>query len=299
MAARLRAAAPLLGWVVCLVVAIALLATTGRGPLAGPTLTQPGTWGAWLGERDPIVAVVSLLRLVALGLAWYLLGVTTVSVLARTLRAARLVRLADALSIPLVRRLSQQAVGVSLAGAVLTSVTGPLAVAAPTPMGPASAGAVASAAGDATLTMAPLDDAPTAGADDAETLTMAALDDPARAAGVRVAETITMQAVEAPAPPAVAPPQVAPPADAAGATDAAAPAPAGGREVTVASGDHLWSLAEDALVAAWGRDVSDDELAPYWRDVVEANRDRLADPTDPDLLFPGQQVVLPATPPAP
>jgi nucleoid-associated protein YgaU len=31
----------------------------------------------------------------------------------------------------------------------------------------------------------------------------------------------------------------------------------------------------------------------YWAQLVDANRDRLVDPDDPDLLLPGQVLVLP------
>jgi nucleoid-associated protein YgaU len=39
----------------------------------------------------------------------------------------------------------------------------------------------------------------------------------------------------------------------------------------------------------------DAEVVPYWRAVIEANRDRLADRDNPSLVFPGQEFVLPAT----
>jgi nucleoid-associated protein YgaU len=31
----------------------------------------------------------------------------------------------------------------------------------------------------------------------------------------------------------------------------------------------------------------------YWRRLIDANRDRLVDPGNPDLLLPGQELVLP------
>jgi len=70
-------------------------------------------------------------------------------------------------------------------------------------------------------------------------------------------------------------------------------------EVTLAAGDHLWSVAEKALTDAWGRAPSDGELAPFWEQLVEANRDRLPDPTNSDLVFPGEVVTVPTPPPAP
>lgn len=70
-----------------------------------------------------------------------------------------------------------------------------------------------------------------------------------------------------------------------------APAPIG-REVTAAAGDHLWAIAERAVADRLGRAPTDDEVAPYWRAVVDANRDRLVT-GDADLIFPGQTFVLP------
>jgi nucleoid-associated protein YgaU len=67
---------------------------------------------------------------------------------------------------------------------------------------------------------------------------------------------------------------------------------------TVAPGDHLWSIATRVLAEGWGRAPSDAEVAPYWEQVVGVNRDRLADPADPDLLFPGQVLVVPRPPAA-
>jgi nucleoid-associated protein YgaU len=40
-------------------------------------------------------------------------------------------------------------------------------------------------------------------------------------------------------------------------------------------------------------------VAPYWTGLVEANRDVLVDPANPDLIHPGQTFRLPAPPPRP
>jgi hypothetical protein len=65
----------------------------------------------------------------------------------------------------------------------------------------------------------------------------------------------------------------------------------------VQPGDHLWSIAESHLGDALGRIPTDAEIAPYWRRLIEHNRLRLADPDEPDLIFPGQVFELP--PPSP
>ncbi|MGI9616384.1 MAG: bacterial transcriptional activator domain-containing protein, partial [Acidimicrobiales bacterium] len=52
--------------------------------------------------------------------------------------------------------------------------------------------------------------------------------------------------------------------------------------------------AEETLTAAYGRPVTDEEITPYWNEIIETNRERLVT-ADPDLVHPGQtfDVVLP------
>ncbi len=86
--------------------------------------------------------------------------------------------------------------------------------------------------------------------------------------------------------------------------DVTVPAPAeelssGATDWEVRPGDHLWSVAARALASTWGTAVGDDEVTPYWRAVVDANRDRLVDPANTDLIVPGQVLTLPVPPPPP
>lgn len=62
-------------------------------------------------------------------------------------------------------------------------------------------------------------------------------------------------------------------------------------EIRVRPGDCLWHLAEERLAEELGRPPTDAEVDPYWRQVLAAN-----DLPNPDLLFPGQVVVLPPLP---
>jgi hypothetical protein len=110
--------------------------------------------------------------------------------------------------------------------------------------------------------------------------------------------SVTMTRVD---PPAAAPPLVA--ASAASATTASAPAVAvtpATLEVdptiwSVEPGDSLWSIAEDVTSSSGGPAPTEREVARYWQRLVEANRPHLVDPDNPDLLVPGQQVVVPPT----
>lgn len=220
---RPRHALVLAGWTALVATTIAGLGAAGSGPLAGPPLADASQLGPWLQGRDAVTAAMAIVRLLLLGISWYLLAATLAGVVAAVVRSARLVAVADAISVPAVRRLVHGAVGLGLAAA-------PLAAAAVAPASPASAQAAAR----------PVDPGP-----------------------------LTMERLPDPTPPAAAP-----------------------DEWTVAPGDHLWSIAERRLAAARGHQPSDAEVAPYWRALIAANRDRLP---DPDLLFPGQRLRLPPT----
>lgn len=74
----------------------------------------------------------------------------------------------------------------------------------------------------------------------------------------------------------------------------AAALPAGDSTVAVAPGDSFWTIAEHHVARELGRTPTDREVARYWRALVAANRDRLAVPGQPDLIFPGQRFRLPS-----
>ena len=65
---------------------------------------------------------------------------------------------------------------------------------------------------------------------------------------------------------------------------------------TVRSGDHFWSIAEEVVANALERPPTDAEVARYWLQLIEANRARLVHPAVPDLIYPGQEFVLPSAP---
>lgn len=54
----------------------------------------------------------------------------------------------------------------------------------------------------------------------------------------------------------------------------------------------FWSIAE-AVLTGEGRSTADRDVARYWRTLIDANLDRLVAPGNPDLLLPGQELVLP------
>ncbi len=62
-------------------------------------------------------------------------------------------------------------------------------------------------------------------------------------------------------------------------------------QVVVEPGDHLWKISERRL----GPQAQTGEVAVYWRRVVDTNTPRLRS-GDPDLIYPGEIVELPAIP---
>jgi hypothetical protein len=61
--------------------------------------------------------------------------------------------------------------------------------------------------------------------------------------------------------------------------------------VVVRAGDNLWVIAKRALEREHGA-VAPAEVFPYWRRVIAANAGNLRS-HDPDLVFPGERIVLP------
>jgi hypothetical protein len=61
--------------------------------------------------------------------------------------------------------------------------------------------------------------------------------------------------------------------------------------VVVRAGDNLWVIAKRALEREQGA-VGPAEVVPYWRRVIAANAGGLRS-HDPDLVFPGERIVLP------
>jgi len=59
--------------------------------------------------------------------------------------------------------------------------------------------------------------------------------------------------------------------------------------VVVIRGDHLWKISARHL----GPDASNDQISPYWREVIAVNEPRLRS-GDPDLIYPGEIVEMPA-----
>ena len=62
--------------------------------------------------------------------------------------------------------------------------------------------------------------------------------------------------------------------------------------VVVQPGDHLWKISATHLGGILDRPAEPEEIDPYWRVVIETNRDLLTS-GDPDLIYPGEVIELP------
>ena len=62
---------------------------------------------------------------------------------------------------------------------------------------------------------------------------------------------------------------------------------------TVRPGDDFWSIAEHVVSGQSAHPTGEREVAGYWARLIATNRGREPRPGDPDLLFPGQVLVLP------
>jgi nucleoid-associated protein YgaU len=211
---------------------------------------------------------MAVLRLVVLALDAYLLGATVVAVVFRVVHAERAVTVADLLTVPAVLRVVQAGLGIGFVGASVAA-------------GASGSAGVAAQPTHADVALISVDDEPP---------TVREL--PAHAASTT--STTTRSTTSTTVLPATTTTMLEPAPSLVEAT----PEPAAPTWL-VQPGDHFWSIAERTLTTSWGRAPTDDEIVPYWHELIERNRDALADRDNANLIFPGQTFVLPAVPAAP
>jgi len=250
-------------WLAVLAGTIVALARLGSGPLATPPLRHPQALPAWLHRCGAPTALFAVVRLLALVLAWYLLATTTIGVLARASRVPRLVATADRFTVPPIRRLLTAAAGAGMSLSLSGIALVPMAVAAPHRGNRPTASRSGPATGAASRRP--------------PSVVVERLPDQSGVVLERLPDdddTATMS-VEAPT---------------------TAPAPATTATWwTVRPGESFWSEAERVARSRSGA-ATDVDISDYWTTLIEHNRDRLVDPANPDLIYPGQRFELP--PPA-
>jgi hypothetical protein len=113
-----------LAWFAVVLGAALLLRFAGTGALSAPPLTSLAELTAWVDDRGPAAAAVSVARLLAEVTAWYVLGVSAVHGVAGTVRSPAASRAADALTLPAIRRLVHAGLGVGLVAATTVAPAG-------------------------------------------------------------------------------------------------------------------------------------------------------------------------------
>jgi hypothetical protein len=226
----------------------------------------------WLDRTPPEVMAVAIVRLVALAAGWYLAVCTLALALTRPFGRTCVASAAARATPAVIRRLVAGGGGLGLAAGTLVGGLPSMGM-APSALAPRPAAAsIVGAMQDpgpptATMTRGPRD-MPTA------VMTRMPAEDMPAAIMKRLPATDAQPASRAP------------PARA--NVDSATATPL---SWTVEAGDSFWSIAAETVAPA-GDAPDDRRVIGYWRGLVEANRGRLLDPANPDLLVPGQELVL-------
>lgn len=301
-----------------LIAAIIALHRLGVGALAPPPVSNPGDLARWAELRGPVASAFSILRVGALLVGYHLLGVTLLAMLARPLRSASLFRIAEALALPIWRSTLRRVVGVGLSAT--TILGGPVMSAAQDravedhEVSGAAIMEPVTSTGTAQMHVIPEAPAPstTAPAEPAEPAESTKPAEPAEPIPLPSStttepapETTSPRAEPTPTPPldATAPPSPSPSPSPSSPTPPSPPRPPSGSddltsdrsdtastiEHIVVPGDHLWALAEQRVSDARGGSADPSEIAPYWQRILDANPQL----GDPDLIFPGDIIVLP------
>ena len=138
----MRGRARVLALVVLLGAAVTALELAG-GALPPPPLRSADGFLAWSTAHDPVVVAFSVVRVLALGLAWYSLIVVVAGVVAGRLAATRVSAGIDRFTLPPLRRLLAATMSVGIGTASLTPAAAPAPAAATAP--PSTATTVAMA----------------------------------------------------------------------------------------------------------------------------------------------------------
>ncbi|HZM38172.1 MAG TPA: LysM domain-containing protein [Acidimicrobiales bacterium] len=326
MGGSLRSAARLAVWTAGLLVTGRLLYSVGSDDIRMPLMSLTDLQ-RWLADTPPTTMAIAVVRLAALVGVAYLLVATALAVTAGLIRARPLEAAARRLTPAVVHRMATGGGGMGLAlGAALGSVPVPNlaphpiiatdAVGSSGPELPDSSPNVATMTRHdlhvATMTRmasppAPGPAATTARSGPEETGATpgpgARSPGPTGPAGDEPLPTVLARIRRTPDTPGPSPPAAPPPltatmiridgSPAPEVASGASPLPQPGNTWVVGPGDSFWSIAEDVLASPRGDPPGERDVGRYWRRLIDANRARLVDPGNPDLLVPGQELVLP------
>ncbi len=244
----------LASWAFILVLAIRLLGALGTGALAAPRLTDHSGLWHWLTNTPPADLLMTMLRLAGIAMGWYLLTLMALGVVARATRLKIAATRLNRWTPRSLHKLLDNAMGFGLLAALTLASLTPIR---------ADASPQEFALGPEPMVLLLQ---PTAAPEPAAVPGPDAL-------GVSEVPMLMRQVVS----PSLTPNNVATT-----------------QEWVVAPGDNLWSIAESTLAGHFGSEVSIAQITPYWADLTTANRSRLSDPSNPDLLLVGQTLLVPS-----
>ncbi len=226
----------------------------------------------WLAETPPEDAIVAVVRLAALALAWWLTASTVLYALASATKIPGLVRGVRWATVAPVRRM--------IDGALATSILVGSTLAAP--------GAAMAAPGDRAAVVVQLDEQP----NEADESPQPAYQPRPAGDEVKAGYTST-PAGDLPSTPSTLGAEPSSSSTQPRSDDPSSVVPPG--TYVVRPGDNLWTIAEQHLATATGRPVDElgtDEIRSYWLRVLDANEGRIRS-NNPDLISPREQVDLP------
>lgn len=262
-----------------LLTALIVVRAAGAGTLGAPPTSSGRAFLDWVDDRGPATVAMSLVRLATEGVLWYLVALAAVVVVAELTRSTLAGRVADVVAAPIPDRIIRVALGITLATAGQ-------------PVSLASGDLTAGSRGTVTMVALEGDDA-SAGIPTMERLDPASddvADDLATGGPVDTlpgADSGTARGTPWPDGRPGSTPVVETPEP---TVDTSSPTPS---TWTVAEGESFWVIAAETLSEQLGHEPTDADVVPYWLALIDANRDRLVDPDDPDLILPGQVFELP------
>lgn len=270
-----RRNAPLAAWCVFLASALWVLHVTGSDEFPAPPLRDPGSAQQWLRDAGLADAIAARMRVAALILGWYLLAATIAGSLSRASRSTAWIGRTDRFAPQQLRHILHTA-GLWSAASLTLASTPIVALQTIVAVAPTSATIPAGVADTRPAQPHP--------------------PDPNRLPD-RISDAMPVLRtdihLEEDAPPAHDPAGHTDMSDQAPDAIDAGPGPTATTDTwTVEPGDHFWSIAA-AHLGDNRRAPSADDVATYWHRLIEANRGRLVVATNPDLLYPGQLLVLP------
>ena len=246
----------------------------GRQPWLRIDWSHLATWSATTPPTDVLAA---LARIVALGLAYWVLLSTAAYLLARLSGLPAAIRAVRGITIPALRRIVDAGLTVSLAATLVSPPGSMVAARALEPATIELEGAAQPSKADTGRSDVETEDQPHPTVPENP-------EDEVLPPGLQRIGWLPRPAGRA----------TGPTGGAAGMGDGSDIDRSPRANVVVAPGVHLWSIAEEHVGSQLGQDANATTVARYWRQVIEANRSSLRS-GDPDLIYPGEIVVLPTT----